>query len=243
MTIRAAGPFLSPPLSWQGKALTLRAAEGVRPRLELKPNDDPWQALFRTDRALTLEGLDLDIAGDSAPAHRSHAGSLIYCTGAPLHLIDCKLTTGSSSVAIIARNVSAIEVRGCRIDAGSVGLSVEVGRDATCRLCIVKSQLTVRESSGAALSLWAPEVSQTTAIELILQGNTIHAGRMAAQQALPAGLTIEAHGNRFQVGKALLSFSGYRDRAACQRSLVWRQADNSYEGPASWLWINGQAVP
>jgi hypothetical protein len=124
-----------------------------------------------------------------------------------------------------------------------VGLSVEVGRDAACCLRVEGSRLTVRESSGAALSLWAPEVSQPTAVELELRGNTIQAGRMAALQALPAGLTIEANANRFEFGTALLSFSGYRDRTACQRGLVWRATDNSYEGPASALWMNGQPVP
>src|SRR6185437_7317074 len=243
VTIRGSGPFRSPPLSLQGKALTVRAAEGVRPRLEMKPGDDPWQALFHTDRPLTLEGLDLAIAGTVPDAHRSHGGSLICCAGASVQLIDCRLTTAPDNVAIIARNVGEILVRRCRIDAGSVGVSVEVGRNSTCRLRVLESRLSVREASGAALSLWAPEVSQPTAVDLQLQENTIHAGRMAAFQMLPAGLTIEANGNRFTFGTALLSFSGYQDGETCQRNLIWHEADNSYDGPASRLWINGQPVP
>jgi hypothetical protein len=235
ITIHGAGPFVTPPLTWQGKALTLRSDGAARPRLEMKATDDPWQALFHTDRALNLEGVDL------AMAARSPDAPLIYGEQASLHLTDCKLTGGARGTAIIARNPAEVSLHGCVIEAGAVGLSVEVGQRDECRIRMVDNRLTVHEESGAALSLWAPEIRGATAVRVELEGNTIQAGRMAALRALPADLTIAAHGNRFMYRSALLSYSGYADRAAW-RSTVWQGGGNSREGPAAWLWVEGRPV-
>jgi serine/threonine protein kinase len=235
ITIHGAGPFVTPPLTWQGKALTVRSDGAAPPRLEMKATDDPWQALFHTNRALSLEGVDL------AMAARSPDAPLIYAEQASLHLTDCKLTGGARGTAIIARNPAEVMVRGCAIEAGAVGLSIEVGQRDECRIRMVDNRLTVREESGAALSLWAPEIRGATAVGVELEGNTIHAGRMTALRDLPAGLTIAARGNRFVYRSALLSYSGYADRAAW-RGTVWQGGGNSREGPAAWLWVEGRPV-
>src|SRR5262249_12567271 len=157
----------------------------------MKATDDPWQALFHTDRALSLEGVDL------AMAVRSSDAPLIYGEQAPLRLTDCKLTGGARGTAIITRNPAEVVLRGCTIAAGAVGLSVEVGQRDECRIQMVDNRLAVREESGAALSLWAPEIRGATAVGVELEGNRIQAGRTAALRDLPAGLTIAARGNRF----------------------------------------------
>jgi serine/threonine protein kinase len=235
ITIHGAGPFVTPPLTWQSKALTLRADGGARPRLELKTVDDPWQALLRTDRALSLEGVDLATAAHAADA------PLIYCEQASLRLTDCKLTSGAAATAIIARNPDEVVLHGCGVEAGAVGLSVEVGQKTECRIRMVDNRLTVRGESGAALSLWAPEIRGATAVRVEMEGNTIQAGRTAALRDLPAGLTITARGNRFVYRHALLSYSGYADRVAW-RGTVWQGNGNSREGPAEWLWVEGRAM-
>jgi serine/threonine protein kinase len=235
ITIHGAGPFVTPSLTWQGKALTLRADGGARPRLELKAVDDPWQALLRTDRALSLEGIDLATAARAADA------PLIYCEQASLRLTDCKLTSGAAATAIIARNPAEVVLHGCGVEAGAVGLSVEVGQKAECRIRMVDNRLAVRGESGAALSLWAPEIRGATAVRVAMEDNTIQAGRTAALRDLPAGLTIAARGNRFVYRHALLSYSGYADRAAW-RGTVWQGDGNSREGPAEWLWVEGRPM-
>lgn len=237
VTLRRPGPFLSPPLSCQGKTLTIRADGASRPLVQMQPANDTWQALFNTDRPLTLEGLELALPKE----YRSHAAPLICCEGAALHLTNCRLTSGAGA-AIEARNPGTVVVRGCRIDAGAVGLSVEVGQGSGCRIRVSESELTVRRSSGAALSVWAPEVRRPTPVELELERNTIQAGRAMALRALPAGLTIAARGNRFQFRTALLSYAGCADRDPWRRGTVWQGADNSYEGPTSWLWVEGRPV-
>src|SRR5262249_33733531 len=59
--IHGRGPFVTGPLEVRGKSLTLRAAPGARPALVRGPAHAPapGQALLATDRALTLEGIDL----------------------------------------------------------------------------------------------------------------------------------------------------------------------------------------
>jgi hypothetical protein len=243
VTIHSSGPVATGPLILQGKSLTLRAGPGVRPRLAMTAsNDDPWQALIGTDRPLTLEGLDLEFAENAPGGSQSHPGSLIRCERASLHLTDCRLKCAAGGVAIVARNVGEVIVRGCRIDAGTVGLSVEVGQGESCRVRMTDSRLTVRAESGAALSMWAPEVRQTTRVELNLIGNTLQAGRIAALRSLPAGVRIEAHGNRFGFARALLSFTGYADRDAWRAGTVWDGDDNVYEGPAARVLFNGHPV-
>jgi serine/threonine protein kinase len=241
LVLRGPGPFLSPPISWKGKALTLRAADVTRPRLKLQATDEPWQALLQTDRALTLEGLDLALAERTSVTRGKPATPLIRCTFAPLSLTNCRLHGGAEGAAIVARNPSEVILRGCTLDAGAVGLSVEVGQCDSTRLHISDTKLSVRDASGAALSLWAADIRQETPTALQLYGNTIECGRFAALRNLPASLTIEVRDNRFSYRTALLSYSGYTGRDAW-RATDWRDGGNSYRGPEKWLWVEGKPL-
>jgi serine/threonine protein kinase len=241
LTIHGPGPFMTPPITWEGKALTLRAASETPPRLVLKPGDDPWQALLQTDRALTLEGLDLAVGQESSRMHQGAAAPLIRCTQAPLYLTNCRLTTRADGVAIVGRKPSEVVVRGCKIEAGAVGLSIEVGQGSVLQVRIEDTRLTVHEESGAALSLWAAEAQQASPVELELEGCTIQAGRIAALRALPPMRTITARDNHFRYRSALLSYSGCAQRDAW-RGTVWKGSGNSFQGPSSWLWVEGKPI-
>lgn len=234
LTIRGPGPFTSPALHWQAKSLTVRAEKSTRPRLVMRAADDPWQALFQTDRTLTLEGLEI-----ASPT----PSSLIRCEGASLYLRDCRLTGPADGAAIIARNPAELHLERCRIDGGLMAVSLEVGRDPSCRLRLIESQIGARNPSGTALSLWAPEIRQPTAIEMELNGNTIQASQAIAVRALPARLSIAARRNRFTYRSALLSYSGDADPDAWRRNTVWQGGENTYDGPASWLTVEGRRVP
>jgi serine/threonine-protein kinase len=242
VTLPSSDPITTRPLDARGKALRLRSAPGVRPRVVMRASGgDPWQALLATDRPLRLEGLDLELIEDAAGRSRSLTGSLIRCAGAPLHLSDCRLKC-AGGVAIIARNTDEVSLRDCRIDAGTVGLSVEIGQVESCRVRLTESRVTVRAESGAALSVWAPEVRRATRFELELSGNTFQAGRIAALRALPAGVSITAHGNRFTFAQALLSFTGYAGQDAWRDGTAWDGDDNVYEGPSARVLDEGQPV-
>jgi tRNA A-37 threonylcarbamoyl transferase component Bud32 len=234
LTIRGPGPFALSALHWQAKALTLRAEKSTRPRLVMRAADDPWQALFHTDRTLTLEGLEI---ASPTPA------SLVRCEGASLYLRDCRLTGPADGAAIIARNPAEAHLERCRIDAGLMAVSLEVGRDPSCRLRLIECQISTRHPSGTALSLWAPEIRQPTTIEMKLIGNTIQASQAIALRSLPARSSITARRNRFTYRSALLSYTGDADTDAWRRNTVWQGGENTYDGPAAWLTVEGCPVP
>lgn len=238
--LSGSGPVVTSSLSWQGKALTLRAANGSQPRLELRTTDNPWQALLETDRALTLEGLELAFTADRA-SKSGRTNPLIRCTHAPLFLTNCRLHGGAASAALVVRNPSEIMIRNCRLDAGAVGISVEVGQGNSARLRIENTSLTVRDASGSALSLWAAEVRRDSPVMLEMHGNTIECGRLAALHDLPSTLTISARDNHLLYRTALLRYSGF---AASEpwRATTWQGGGNTYQGPPTWLWVEDKPL-
>jgi hypothetical protein len=241
VTIYGTGPSVMPSVSWQSKALTLRAARGAQPRLLMQTGDDPWQASLQTDRSLTLEGLDLAFAETASRKQRAPSRPLIRCMQAPLFLTNCRLATGPDGAAIVARNPSEVVVRGSDITAGAVGLSIEVGQGSATRIRLADTHLRVDGESGAALSLWSVEERQHNSIALELENNRIQAVRMAALLGLPSTLTITARSNRFLYGTALLSYSGFAERDAW-RGTTWKGTGNSFQGPRSWLWVNDKPI-
>jgi serine/threonine protein kinase len=241
LTIEGSGPFVMPPVNWESKALTLRAAGNIHPRLLMQMGDDPWQASLQTDRSLTLEGLDLAFAETTSRKQGTPSKPLIRCMQAPLFLTNCRLTTGPDGAAIVTRNASQAVVRGCDITAGAVGLSIEVGQGSATRIRLADTHLRVNGESGAALSLWSVEARQNSPIVLELENNTIQAARMAALRVLPSTLTITARGNRFRYRTALLSYS---ECAECEGwgDTAWQGTGNSFQGPRSWLWVQDKPV-
>jgi hypothetical protein len=240
ITIQDSGPFRLMPLAWQGKALTIRAASGVRPRLELKPADNPWKALLQTDRALTLEGIDLALTNEANETGAA-APPLLCCLQAPLSLTNCRLTGGATGTVISARNAGEITLRSCMIEARAVALALEVGAHGSYQLQMIDCQLTVRDEAGAAFALWGEEAAKAVPVELRLQGNTIEAGRTIAVRDRPVSLTLAARDNEFRYRTALVSYTGCADREIW-RGVAWHGSGNRYAGPASWLWVDGRPV-
>ncbi|MFO0867873.1 MAG: serine/threonine-protein kinase [Pirellulales bacterium] len=107
--IRSAGPFELRPQSLRGRALTIRAALGVTPRLNFVVPANLSAALV-SDAPLELEGLDLRVmavAGDEGSSPRSPCTLLDY-SGPELQVRHCRLRNdaGTSCVSIhgAARN-------------------------------------------------------------------------------------------------------------------------------------------
>jgi len=233
--LHGGGPYRISPLTWRGRSLTLRAAPGVRPVLQAAaPAADPWESLLTTDRALTLEGLELR----SAPGA---GGRLICCERAALRLTDCRLTAPDGA-GIVHRNGGELSLRGCRVETYGAAVSVEVGDQKTCKVRITDTLLEVREPGGAAVALWASAVHMPTAVDLELSGDTIRAARASALTGLPAGLHVTARGNDFYYRDSLLSCAGYSDPRAWKRDAIWEGRDNRYHGPGAWLTIDGTAA-
>jgi hypothetical protein len=234
VVLHGPGRARTPPLAWQGKALTLRAAPGGRPVLELAATEHPWQALLCGDSELTLEGLEL------RHALPREAGPLVCVEGAALRLSDCVLHSAGAGPLVVCRG-GGLTLRGCWLDAGAVGVSAEVGA-GPCRVTLEGNMVTVREPSGVALSLWAAELSAPAAADVRLAGNTCSAGRVAAFRGLAGPLTLTAEGNHFRFREGVLSFDRY-EADGWRRATTWRGRDNRFDGPGAWLRVEGRPVP
>ena len=239
LAVHGAGPYATPPLTWRGRSLTVRAAPGGRPCLEMAaPAADPWQALLTTDRDLTLVGLDRR----SPPgAGGGAAGRLICCERAALRLTDCRLSAPGGA-GVVYRNGTELTLEACRVETGGTAVSAEVGEQTTCKVRIANTTLEVRDPSAAGLALWAPGVRRPTAVEVELTGDTITAARATALTALPAGVRFTARGNDFFFRDVLLSCAGYADRDGWRRTTTWEGRDNRFHGSGAWLNIDGAAA-
>jgi serine/threonine protein kinase len=232
ITIRGAGPYRTPPLRWQGKALTLRSEVGQRPCLEMDatPDDPPWRAMLCTDRALTLHGLELRHASDS-----DSAGSLICCEGAPLHASHCRMRSRSSRPAFVLLHGEELELRDCRVEGEALVAAVEIGPAPHCRLALHGSRLLAHAPSGTALALWAQPAATPTAVALQLEGCDVSADQIVLLRALPGRLSVQAHNNALSFTDALLSFQEERRPGAWREQTTWQGSQNRCDATGAWL--------
>jgi serine/threonine-protein kinase len=230
LTVSTVGPHRLPPTDFGGKSLTLRAAGGVRPRLE--PHDPascgPWQALLAASRPLTLIGFELASPCD-AP--------LVAGTATSLLLTDCQLAAGGGP-AVVARG-GRLRLQSCRVRAAATALAVEAD-GGPCVVDLAGNSVGVADPAGVALAVWAPEVSRPADVLVNLEKNNVAAGRVASFRALPGRLRVRASGNEFTFRQALASFSGYATAAGWRRSTSWEGGDNRYHGAGSWLRVDGR---
>lgn len=238
LTIRGDGPFPLGPLRWPGKALTLRAAAGSRPRLQWAPSGEvaAGSSLLAADRPLVLEGLVLQRAAAGC-AH------LVYCDHAPVQLRDCTLAAPRGSALVVCRGAARVELLGCTLTAGTLALCVEISGEGPCTVRLKDSTLTAGDPGGAALSVWAPETGASATVRLELEGCTIRADRVAALRSLPHGAEVHARGCRFTFGHALLSLAGFPGADSWRRTVAWHGRDNVYQPREGWLQLDGAPAP
>src|SRR5262249_59759187 len=122
ITVHGDGLFSVSPFVVHGKALTIRAAEGGRPRFAVGKltTTAPWHPLLWTDAEGTVQGIDLDCE-PSAPAH------LIYSQGAALRLLGCRLCAPALAAPVVYRGARDVEIRDCSLTAQATAVSIELG--------------------------------------------------------------------------------------------------------------------
>lgn len=128
--VRGNGPFICPFIDIKEKALTIRAAHGFIPILELHSQS---RLLLRTNAPLQLEGLDFQQL--SPRDERVHENALIWSRGTLLRIANCRfLMKADPARGPIAIEESVCEVRNCQFfgtfysavaSSGQVRLSVE----------------------------------------------------------------------------------------------------------------------
>jgi serine/threonine-protein kinase len=235
LTLHADGKFATAPLSWSGKALTLRAAPGVRPRLVRAPSPEPtWNALLDTDRDLALHGVDL------ADGPADSDCPLVSVAGGALHVTGCGLRGVGRAPLLALRRGTELRLLDCRLDATAVAVSVEVGPAGRCRLGMEKCTVRVRDASGVAVSLWAAEGARAP-VDLRFQASTLTSGRVVACRALPASLAVRAAGNTFSYTSAFFNYDGYPDPAGW-RATTWHGRGNRFPSSGPWVRVDGRPI-
>ncbi|MCI0463792.1 MAG: serine/threonine protein kinase [Gemmataceae bacterium] len=242
VVLHGEGPFRTRPLAIQGKALTLRAEAGSRPRVELAalPTDRPWQALLATDRPLVLEGLELGHPGREETRGPAGATYLVYADPARVRLLRCRLLSPQGTALLVCRRTQHLELTDCLLLAHASACCVEVGAGPVPVLELRGNTFEVKDRRGAALAVWAGEDPTQAAIKLLLERNRLEAGRIAAFAGLTRGVEIRAQDNTFAFHEALLSFVGFPGPEGCRRATRWCGARNRYQASADWLCIDGQ---
>jgi hypothetical protein len=240
VVLRGPGPFRTAPLSLAGKALTLQAGPGPRPRLERADTEErPWEALLSSDRPLTVRGLSL--RAGAAEEQGPGVAPLVCVEGATLFLADCRLESAGRGPLFTLRRGTGLRLENSRLEAEALAASVEVGPERACRVELADCRVHVRNPAGAALSLWSAE--RHAAVDLRLRGNTITAGRVVACRAPDGPLRIVAVGNRFSFHAGVLSYDGGADPDGWRRRTSWQGQDNRYDGAGAWLRLEGRPGP
>src|SRR5262249_24857315 len=154
-----------------------------------------------------------------------------------------RLFAASTASAVVFRNGPELSLRGCRLQAGAVGLSVEVGEGERCRVRLENSTITADEASGAALSLWSPEVCRPTPVELDVDPDTLAAGRLVELRGLPERLTVRARDSDFSFRDGLVGFSDSRAADGWRKSTAWHGRGNRYHAAGAWVRVEGRPPP
>jgi serine/threonine protein kinase len=239
--IHGNGSIATRPIDLRGKALTLRAAKGCRPRLCLvrAAGDAPWQPLLTADRPLALEGLELSHSPSAVNSTESTVTHLVCCEGSSLSMTQCRLHAPSGTAVVLCRNCCTVQIRDCQFTATALAVCVEMSEGRDVSLELSGTTIDVLSASGAALSLWTREGHEKSAVSATLNGNTIRAGRIFACRHLPSRMTLKSVRNEFAFREALLSYTDLPTRDAWRPVTSWEGQDNRYSGPMAWVMIDG----
>ncbi len=235
------GPFAIEPLDVTGKSLTLRAAPGAHPVLQRDPatTSRTWQPLLNSNHSLTLEGIHLRREPTGPRSGAPEPEPLLGCDGGSLHLNHCRLEVPLGCAALLCRNPRQVALRDSTLIAANLGICIEVGKGDSCEVTLLSSSVHITSPHGAALSFWAPEVREATAVHLRLEHNAIAAARIAALKALPQGIDVEARDNDFTFAEAMLSYIDFPAADGWRQATHWLEQDNRYHDSGAWLRING----
>ncbi len=233
VVVRIDGLHPTDPVTVKGKALTLRAAPGCRPALQLATPPPAWQALLASDRSLTLVGIELREQRGKEPAH------LICVTGGSLRLSHCWVSAPGCSSPIVARQATRVELDGCQVQAGELAVCAELAAPEGGEVVLRGSRIEVDDAGAAALSVWSGGRPSQPA-RIVLEDNDLHAARILSLSALTAGVAVASQRNYFDFPETLLCLNGCDGPAGWRHTVAWHGQENHYRGPGDWLQINGR---
>jgi hypothetical protein len=240
IVVRGSGVVATGPITIHGKRLHIKAEPGSRPRLERKRRSaGDWDALFCTDRELTLEGVDLAVSRDGKSD--SEITHLVYSQSAPVHLLDCRLIAPQGTALIVCRDARQLELRDCVIESRASAVCVEVGGNCVPAVSLTNCRVETSDQRGAAICVWTEADRPSSPVRLHLEANRIRAGRVLGLGSLARGIDITARNNLFRFEDSLLSYSGSGRLGVWRYVSHWKGEHNRYEGSADWLAIENAA--
>jgi serine/threonine protein kinase len=242
VVVHGSGLFFSRPLSLRSKALTLKAAPGSRPRIQLDATDReaPWRPLLFTDRSLVVEGLELRRGSPDRSPAVAETAHLLYSAPGRLRLVRCRLLAPHASALLVCRDTQRLEMLDCELVARTSACCVEVSPGVRPTVRLSGSTIQVKDPGGAALVVWAPEERQPASVRLHLEGNTFAAGRVAALAGLAEGVEVLARNNRFAFREAFLGYVGFPGEDGWRRATSWQGGQNVYQAAGDWLHVDGK---
>jgi hypothetical protein len=210
----------------------------IGPSLSLVPLTDPRprQSLLSSNRPLTLLGLDLTYEPQAGPKSPLEPIHLVYCENASLRMVDCRLTAPRLTAPVVCRQCAAVELRNCRLTAAASGLCIDLDENGACEISLTGTHITMEQREGAAVSVWAAMARRPTPARLLLDRNTIIAGRVLACSGSATEPQVTANGNEITFRQALVSQTGIVEAGR----IAWRGRDNVYQPADEWLCIDGK---
>jgi hypothetical protein len=262
IVIHGDGPFPTRPIAIQGKTLAIKAAPGYQPRIVFVPEkDDPiWQPLLTSDRALTLEGLDLCEQPGTTDPDKPKTTHLVYCEHAGLHLKSCRLLAPHSCALVVCRRPPRLEIEDCRIVAHTAALCIEAGSNSGSEINLRGNRLAIQGTCGTALSLWETKTSLPSVVRLHIEDSRVQADRIITLTATTSEIEMNARGNQFEFNNALLACTGFTKKGDAlfapppshSRSQTWGEKrcpffrwhgeNNRYHATGNWFSVDGKSA-
>ena len=221
--IRGDGPFVTEPIKITRKALTIRAGDGYRPHLRLRPEGID-QHMLSTDAALVLEGLTLEVTGKR---EFGDVRGVIFASGRSLQLliVTCWDPTVTAGQPFALEGVPVCSMQNCIFGSGHAGITLDLPRKARY---VLDNNVIHAADHGVFVHQNATDVED---VSIRLRNNTILSNlpinfgfvpaldKILAERPNPegSGLRLEASGNILD-SAGPFSFSA-RTRSRC----LWRR--------------------
>ena len=120
ISIQNSGPFICPPIRIRNKAITLVAATGTRPRIQLQSTYVEQSApLIWSDSPLILEGIDLEWNASQATSLKPATKCIVIVDRGTFFAANCRFFISNGTAGISLRNVPKTVLRNCEIHSGS----------------------------------------------------------------------------------------------------------------------------
>ena len=223
------GPFFLPEIQLGSRSLTVAAAEGTRPVLHFRPEEESeGSAMLNTTGQLTLKGLVLQYVSDEEDDEEDREGGfrlLIRCRGGAVRATRCRLVTEPEGGCLSAEEASRVEFRNCELHAGE-GAVMEweppPNGSAVLDNCLLTGCTAVEASTPHRAVLRC--VHNTVLADHVLVLNH-------DEPPLKPNLQVEATANSFDTGDSLVFIEA--DGLAplrLARWIDWRGRHNIFSG-------------